>query len=44
VRKKKFFDPEKSIKNIGIWKQMKGKDENAIRLIDEELAYLCYYD
>ena len=44
VRKKKFFDPEKSIKNIGIWKQMKGKDENAIRLINEELAYLCYDD
>lgn len=42
VRKKKFFDPEESKKNIGIWKQMKGKDEYVIKLINEELRYLCY--
>lgn len=44
VRKKNFFDPEKSIKNIGLWKRMKGDDLNAIRLINEELECLCYLE
>ena len=40
VNKGKYFDPEKSKKNIGIWK--KYQDLPEIKLIEKELAEYCY--
>jgi len=35
-----LFDPEKSAKNVGIWKKMKDSDE--IKLIEKELKDYLY--
>jgi hypothetical protein len=42
VDKKKYFNPELSLKNVGIWKKMKDSEE--IKLIEIELkdALYCY--
>ena len=40
VNKGKYFDPEKSKKNIGIWKKYQNLPE--IKLIEKELAEYCY--
>ncbi len=40
ITPKEYFDPSKSIKNIGLWKNY--KDQNAIRYIENELKGYCY--
>lgn len=40
--KKKYFDPERSKKNIGIYKTLANQDE--INYIEEQLRKYCYYD
>ena len=40
VNKRKHFDPAKSVKNVGIWKAIKDKEE--IKLIEKELKEYLY--
>ena len=40
TKKKQFFDPAQSAKNVGIWKKMKNSDE--IKLIEKELKDYLY--
>ena len=39
-KKKQFFNPEKSVKNVGIWRKM--KDSKEIMLIEKELKEYLY--
>ena len=40
IMKKRFFDPNQSSKNVGIWKTL--PDDNDIKMIENELNYLLY--
>jgi hypothetical protein len=40
VNKRKHFDPDKSVKNVGVWKAIKDKEE--IKLIEKELKEYLY--
>ena len=42
TKKKQYFDPAKSAKNVGIWKRM--KDSKEIKLIEKELKDYLYTD
>lgn len=42
IAPKKMFDPSKSIKNIGLWKNY--KNQEAIKYIEKELKEYCYYE